>query len=97
MSENKPNIKPEVVQAVKALLEACNTLGSRKDIAASIHQAVTTEHRTIQQSFWSALLLAQIQYADNSFDLRNESAVKLAKLVKETAVQNNLDMGLPLI
>ena len=70
---------------------------NQRDIAAIIHNVVSNDHRTNQQKFWSAMMLAQIMYADNASDLRNDAAVQLAKLVKDTATENNLDMGLPYI
>jgi hypothetical protein len=90
MNENKVNQK--VVDAVKVILSELNG-GNRKDIARSIHQAVSSDHRTLQQSFWSAVLLAQCAYAENSSDLRNEQAVELAKMVKKVAESRNWDIG----
>jgi hypothetical protein len=89
-------INEKVVDAIKIILNELNG-GNRKDIAMSILVAVTSDHRTLQQSFWSAMLLAQMGYADARNDLRNEQAVLLAKLVKDLAEKNNMDMGLPYI
>jgi len=85
--------KNEVSSAVSALMDALNG-GNTRDIATTIHERVTQEHRTLQQQFWSALLLAQIDYADNAYDLRNEQAVRLAQRVREVARQENMDLGL---
>ena len=85
--------REQVAQAVKMLLETANGRKAR-DIAEVIHATVSREHRTLQQGFWSALLLAQIKYADNPHDLRNEQAVELAKLVKEVATARHFDLGL---
>jgi hypothetical protein len=40
------------------------------------------------------MLKAQMGYAESRHDLRNEDAVNLAKLVKQLAIDNNMDMGL---
>ncbi len=88
--------RAKVADAVKVILAELNG-GNRKRIAASIYSAVAGDHRTLQQAFWSAVLLAQIEYASEPFDGRNEQAVKLANRVKEMAVANNYDMGLAYI
>lgn len=86
----------KVKEAVQTLL-CCVNGGDPRDIAKIIWDNVSRDHRTLQQGFWSAMLLAQIQYADNPSDLRNEAAVKLAQKVKELAKENNFDYGLPFI
>lgn len=88
---------PKVVEAVKRILQEVNALGRGDEVAAAIYETVARDHRTIQQSFWSAVLKAQMEYASEGFDPRNEAAVKLANRVKETAKANNFDFGLPLI
>jgi hypothetical protein len=97
MRATVPNQK--VKDAIQALLQELNSMSSsdRKAAVDTIHYTITHEHRTLQQAFWSALLLAQIKYADNSHDMRNECAVKLAKAVKDAATAINLDYGLPFI
>lgn len=82
-----------IADAVNAILRELNG-GNAKAIALEIHRSVIVEHRTIQQQFWSALLLAQIRYAGERHDLRNEQAVELARLVKAAAEQHNMDQGL---
>ena len=92
----EPNFNPVVVEAVRTIIQELNG-GNRKLAAKSIYEAVRTDHRTLQQAFWSAILLAQIEYADNASDLRNEQAVKLAQMVRKAATEQNMDMGLPFI
>jgi hypothetical protein len=86
--------KVDVNVAVQTILDALNG-GNQKDLAAVVYDTVSREHRTLQQCFWSMMLQAQIKYADNSSDLRNEASVKLANVVKAAATANNFDMGLP--
>lgn len=85
--------KQEVRKAVQTILDALNG-GRPNELAAVIHNTVSRDHRTLQQAFWSTILLAQIAYADNMHDGRNEQAVQLAKLVRDAARQHNMDMGL---
>lgn len=89
----KPVPREKIVEAVKVILDELNG-GNRKQIAQSIYHAVSRDHRTLQQAFWSAILLAQIEYATEPFDKRNEQAVQLANKVKELAKENNYDVGL---
>ena len=96
LTEYEQKSRDNVTQAISTILDELNG-GNRKKIASAIYDRLSREHRTLQQAFWSAMLLAQIQYADNRHDLRNEDAVKLAKLVKDLAVRNNMDMGLAFI
>jgi hypothetical protein len=75
-----------------------NSSGSnRKVVVNTILDTISREHRTLQQAFWSSMLLAQIQYAENDYDMRNEQAVELAKFVKELAIKYNFDYGLSYI
>ena len=86
----------DVQAAVQTILNALNG-GNQKDLAAVIHETVSRDHRTLQQSFWSTMLLAQIKYADNQSDLRNDAAVNWAKKIKEVAVRLAFDLGFPYI
>jgi hypothetical protein len=88
--------KTKIQDAIQVILDSVNG-GNQENIAQEIFDVIRYDHRTLQQAFWSTMLKAQIKYADCDHDLRNESAVKLAGLVKETAIKNNLDMGLPRI
>jgi len=92
----EPDTNPKVVEAVRTIIAELNG-GNLKLAAKSIYKAVSTDHRTLQQAFWSAILLALIDYAGNASDLRNERAVELAKLVAALAREHNMDVGLPFI
>jgi hypothetical protein len=87
----------KVVDAVNTILRELNG-GNKNEIVASIFETLSVEHRTIQQLFWGVMLKVQISYYANiPFDQRNEASVKLAKLVREVAIKNNLDTGLPYV
>jgi hypothetical protein len=87
--------KQKVTEAISVIMNELNG-GPKKKIAMAIYDRVSREHRTLQQAFWSAMLLAQIEYATDPFDLRNEAAVKLANRVKEMAKAKQLRYGLGL-
>lgn len=90
------NRMQKVKDAIEVITSELNG-GNRKDVGAAIYGAIATTHRTLQQDFWSALLYAQILYAENPSDLRNAEAVAVAKAVKALAEKNNWDLGLPRI
>ena len=92
--ETKSHLK--VQDAIDTIMRELNG-GNRNVVADAIYQTVTDEHRTLQQLFWNVMLLAQIRYADNPNDLRNEASVNWAKRVKEMAIRLNFDMGFPYI
>lgn len=90
------NRMQKIKDAIEVITNELNG-GNRKDVSAAICGALATTHRTLQQDFWSTILLAQCAYALETYDLRNAEAVKMANAVKELAVKNNWDMGLPRI
>lgn len=83
----------KVKAAVQTILDELNG-GNQREIAIAILDTVRSDHRTLQQAFWSTMLKAQMSYADSRHDLRNEDAVRLAEEVKKLAVSLNMDMGL---
>jgi len=81
-----------VRKAIQAITQELNG-GSRKEVAKVIVDTLRTEHRTLQASFWSAILLAQIEYGDFAHDLRNQDAVEFAQAVKKLAQTKSFDFG----
>jgi hypothetical protein len=86
----------KVLGAIDTIMRELNG-GSTREIAGVIADRIKREHRTLQASFWSAMLLAQIDYATSGFDLRNEAAVRFAEDVRQLAIQKNVDMGFPFV
>ena len=84
--------KQAITNAVSVILNELNG-GSRKEVAEAITYRLRTEHRTLQQAFWSTILLAQCDYAEFRHDMRNEQAVEFAKEVRELAKEKNFDRG----
>jgi|SRR5215831_4859621 len=71
-------------QAVRTLIDFTNGYSST-ELAGIILGRLQNEHRTLQQSFWSAVKIAVEAYADlpeYSFDLRNQDARQWAQEVK---------------
>lgn len=96
MENDEAAPKDVVEKAIKDILRELSR-GNVREIAQTIYGTVYAHHRTAQQLFWSAMLLAQIEYATDPYDGRNEAAVILANRVKEAAVKLNYDLGLPYI
>ena len=86
----------EIQDAVGVILRHLNGR-NRRAVADVIVETVSGDHRTIQQNFWSAILQAQMEYSVSPFDARNEASVQLANKVKDLAIANNWDLGLPRI
>lgn len=87
----------KVYNAVQTILNELNG-GNRVSIAGTIYDAVTSDHRTLQQSFWSVIIMAFCAYAKNSFDLRNEESVRFAEQTRVIAAERNFDIaGFPYI
>ena len=93
MEPRPHDVNKRVVEAVKTILEELNG-GNRQKIARDIFETIRYEHRTLQQHFWSVIVMAQCSYACSQSDLRNADSVKLAQAVKELAEKNNWDGGL---
>lgn len=87
-------VEKRVQDAISVLMDELNSSATRV-VAKAVLDRVCREHRTLQQSFWNMMLNVQMNYADASFDLRNEQAVKLAQAVDKLALANNWDLGLP--
>ncbi len=89
--------KTRISKMVSGLIDECNG-GRTTDISDAIIHALTHDHRTIQQSFWSAMKLAIVKYgelpAGNYVDGRNEAAHHWCKAV---AAMPDSDLRFPLI
>jgi len=69
-------------QAIGTLTDYVNGW-SPDQLAKVILERLQREHRTLQQSFWSAIKMAIEGYAETEhFDLRNQGAREWAKEVK---------------
>jgi hypothetical protein len=99
MPEKPVQLNKNVCDAMDVLFRELNNISStaRQDAAATILHKLRFEHRNLQQAFWSAIVRVLVDYATTPTDLRNEEAVKMAKVFAEVARSNNWDMGLPYI
>jgi len=79
MSETKDNAKI----ATKNLIASLNRLGFEDEGVKGIVEALKGEHRTLQQSFWRAIIAAAGEYQNFNHDLRNEASVKACGKITE--------------
>ena len=80
-----------VKKAMKELINATNVMGGEEEMAAGITEALQSEHRTLQQSFFRVFAESMKEYANTGTDLRNEASVNFAKEV------NKIDYHFPFI
>lgn len=76
------------VLGLKEVFRACNSL-SNIELSDVIFNAVQNEHRTIQQNFWRVMLEVIEKYSNTSYDLRNESSVKMCQSIMKSINENN--------
>ena len=78
-------------EVVSTLMRTVNSLGLPTE---EIAQRLTRQHRTLQQSFMRLCVDFIKAEAENSFDLRNEQAVRFAKAVVENVDHDTMLMPL---
>lgn len=86
--------EPKSLQA--KVFELIDESGNPHKLADAITDALKGSHRTLQQSFWSAIKLAIHQYAQQEYatDGRNQAA---REWTKEVAALENGDLRFPYI
>lgn len=82
-----------VKELVSSLVNETNTMGMEKAVARGIVDGLMGSHRTLQQSFVRALMIACKEIDEKGYqsDLRNEQAMKVIKKIAE------IDETLPFI
>jgi len=71
-------------KAIEDLIDACNIMGSDKDVAEGIYNGLTRAHRTLQQTFFRAFNDAIKEYAEDGYeDGRNQASKVYAKTIVE--------------
>ena len=75
--------KETAKKAMETLINCSNVMGSDKDVAEAISEALKGEHRTLQQAFFRSFVMAMGDYKNSRSDARNEASVKFAKVVSE--------------
>jgi hypothetical protein len=104
MSERKMTLeasrqenRQRMASKIRELIDEVNG-GRPEDLAEAFMMALTTSHRTLQQSFLGAVRLALHKYGNQDpnmcVDLRNEDAHTWAK---EVAKMPNGDLRFPLL
>lgn len=77
----------QVKDAISTITNALNVLGSGDDVAHAIAQALSSEHRTLQQDFartlQEALRLYALDLDRGYYDDRNAEALRFARGVSQ--------------
>jgi len=90
--ENKMSTRrKQVKETMDQLINHTNCMTGEQDVIQGMVDSLTSNHRTLQQSFVRCVVAALVEYSECKTDLRNESAVDFAKKVKE------LDLHFPFI
>jgi len=71
---------------VDALFEEINVLGKEEQLATQLHELISKQHKTLQQSFIRIMYQFFTKYSNNQYDSRNEGAVKLAEQIRKLEV-----------
>jgi len=71
-------------ELTKQLIQLTNAYGSEDSVTEGILRAITTEHNTLQQSFWRAMQGVIAGYSEHKYvDLRNQASVDMCKAMNE--------------
>ena len=74
--------KYETFDAVRHIAGLCNSYNYGEQVK-EFHDALTRQHRTLQQSFWRMIYGVSKLYVDAPYDLRNEDAVNFCRKLQE--------------
>ena len=80
----------------KKVIDAVNGFDSSShDFQMGMTEAITSTHRTLQQSvmrFACNMIRALADIEDNDTDMRNENAVKLARIMKQAMDESHITL-----
>ena len=76
-------------ESIDQIMDAVNIMGSDKQVADGILEALQMSHRTLQQNFWRVMMQVIKEYSEFRCDGRNEGAVELCKYIKEQVEENH--------
>lgn len=75
--------REQVAKAIEILAFELNVHGTKEDAVDGIADALSKQHRTVQQVTVGVLIDGLRQYGQNErFDARNEAAVKYCKVLE---------------
>jgi len=81
--ETDTNIKT----IVEDLFKEINVMGKEDEISCQLHQLISKQHKTLQQSFIRIMHQFFTKYSANkNYDLRNEASVRFAEQIKKMQV-----------
>jgi hypothetical protein len=75
--------KEHVADLVDQLARALNIMGREEEVAGDFLEAITGQHRTLQQNLMGVVFKTVHGYKDARHDLRNEGAVNACKRIDE--------------
>ncbi len=85
---------------VDSLFNEINSFSYEKHVK-NFFDAITHQHRTLQQSFWRMMFEVIKRYAeldkDGWYDLRNEASIKMCVKLKEWFEKDDNFLGLPTV
>jgi len=71
--------------AVEQLMKSVNIMGSHVRVRDAFLEVLKSEHRTIQQDFWSIMFDVIYEYSKTEYyDGRNEQAIDVCKKLTNT-------------
>ena len=73
-------------QIVEDLFKEINVLGKEDEISSQLHQLISQQHKTLQQSFIRIMYQFFLKYSANRYDPRNEGSVKFAEEISKMEV-----------
>ena len=82
-NETDDNMK----KIVDDLFKEINVMGKEDEISSTLHQLISLQHKTLQQSFIRIMHQFFTKYsATKNYDLRNEGSVQFAEQIKQMEV-----------
>ena len=81
-NETDTNIKT----IVDDLFKEINVMGKEDEISSQLHQLISRQHKTLQQSFVRIMYQFFNKYSANRYDFRNEGSVKFAEEISKMEV-----------
>lgn len=89
--------KERATTVTNEIMNAVNVMGSDKQVAEGILEAIKGSHRTLQQNYWRVMIAVIKGYAETNSDLRNEGAVNFCKDVVKFLEENPNKEYLPYV
>ncbi len=93
MTEHEEKVRQAGEDAANNLTKALNCMSYEKEVIEEFVKAITTNHRTLQQSTMRAMMALIMEWAamgeKGHHDARNEATVKFCQKIKTLATEEN--------